>query len=58
MCLSTEKAQRIFFTFCKTFETLKCDLELVLVGGFGRVVEHVDSEKRYNRHDEKSCSAG
>lgn len=46
-------------TFSKAFETLKGNLELILVCSFSRVVENVDSEKRDDRHDQKkSSSAG
>lgn len=40
-------------TFSKAFETLKGNLELILVCGFSRVVENVDSEKRDDRHGQK-----
>lgn len=40
-------------TFSKAFETLKGDLELILICGFGRVVENVNSEKRDDRHGRK-----
>lgn len=35
----------------KLLEAFKCDLELVLVGKHGGVVDNLDAEKRDNRHD-------
>lgn len=38
------------FTLLKLLQTLERDLELVVVGEPGGVVEDIDPKKRYNRH--------
>lgn len=41
-------------TLLQLLETFECDLELVLVGELGRVVQDVDVQKRDDRHFDKS----
>lgn len=46
-------------TLLELFETLECDLELVLVGPLGRVVEDINAEERNDRHiDVWLCMCG
>lgn len=40
-------------TFLKLLETLESDLELVGCSEGGRVVEHLDPEKRDDRHGDE-----
>ena len=41
---------RDLFTFFQLLETFKSDLELVLIGELGWVVEDIDPKKRDDRH--------
>lgn len=44
------KKIRDLFTFFQLLETFKGDLELVLIGELGWVVEDIDPKKRDDRH--------
>ena len=39
-------------TLLKLFQALKGDLEMIGITEFGRIVEDLDTEKRYDRHVE------